>query len=279
MARVIRTPVDYALLEALGLYRLLTIPQGVRLGLANEKHVAERLRSLRTAGLVLVTERGKLAGPHVFCLSKKGATALEEWTEGEIKAPFRAQPFGDTEHLNQRVLIADWHIALRSWASRLGIAVNWVRVEFDANPGELQALTVTTHNGQRFDPDAVASITDTGGTNWLLVLEAETGGRAGSLTNYFARLESRLAAIEGHLLEKALNWPQGDIKHRAARLLFVFKNPAMLEKARMQAGKIPSSAWRRVFMASAPLDAEIFDTKWSKVDGTQGGPLRPAGAP
>ena len=278
MARVIRTPVDYALLEALGRYRLLTIPQGVRLGLANEKHVAERLRSLRTAGLVLVTERGKLAGPHVFCLSKKGAAALEEWTEGDVKAPFRGQPFGDTEHLNQRVLIADWHIALRSWASREGMAVNWVRVEFDANPGELQALTVTMHNGQRFDPDAVASITDPDGTSWLIVLEAETGGRAGSLTNYFSRLESRLAAIEGHLLEKALNWPQTD-NHRAARLLFVFKNPAMLEKAKMQAGKTPGLAWRRIFMASVPLDAETFDAGWWKTDSSQGSFLRPIGAP
>lgn len=273
MARVIRTPVDYALLEAIGRYRLFTIPQGVRLGLANEKHVAERLRSLSTAGLVLVTERGKLAGPHVFCLSKKGAAALEEWTEGDVKAPFRAKPFGDTEHLNQRVIIADWHIALRSWADRQGIAVNWVQVEFDANPGELQPLTVTMHNGQRFDPDAVASITDPDGTSWLIILEAETGGRAGSLANYLARLGSRLDAMEGHLLEKSLGWPQTD-NHRAARLLFVFKNPAMMEKAKMQVGKNAGPALRRVFMASAPLDAETFDGGWWRADNTQGCFLR-----
>ena len=269
------SPVDVDLLTGLDRFRLLTADQCVRLGMANPKHVRERLRRLLKAGLIHVTERGGLAGPHVYCLAPKGATTAAEWSEGRLALTPRKAPFGDTEHLNQRVAIVDVHMGLRVWAERVGATVRWVRVEFDPNPSGLAPVTTVTHASLRYDADAVAHVTTTDGENWLLAIEMETGGRTGSLSNFKARLDDRLIAFEQHVLEHALDWPKNSPTHRAARLLFVFKSPPMLEEAKKAVRRKEGRVWRRVFFATLPMDAAGFDADWWQVDGSMGSPVRP----
>ena len=279
MARMIGlSAVDVDLLTGLNRFRLLTADQCVRLGMANPKHVRERLRRLLKAGLIHVTERGGLAGPHVYCLAPKGATTAAEWSEGRLALTPRKAPFGDTEHLNQRVAIVDVHMGLRAWAESVGAVVPWVRVEFDPNPSGLAPVTTVTHASLRYDADAVAHVTTADCENWLLAVEMETGGRTGSLSNFKARLDDRLTAFEQHVLEHALDWPKNSPTHRAARLLFVFKSPLMLEEAKKVARRKGGSVWRRVFFNSLPTVVDGFASGWWQVGETTGSPFRPVGA-
>lgn len=262
------TPAEAKLLEALGRYRLLTPQQAERLGIANITHARERLRSLRTAGLVHVTERGKLAGPNVYVLSHRGAASIAEWSEGRVRPIGRKEAMADTEGLNQRVAIVDVHISLREWAENVGATVNWVRVEFDPNPegtvSRLFAATTATHEGVRYDPDMIASVTASDGATWLFSIEMETGGRQGRLGNFTGLLEDRLLAMRGDILENALNWPK-DGQHKRGRLLFVFKSPDMLQRAieivkRFSHDQLESTL-PRVFMGALPLD---FQDWWNR---------------
>lgn len=257
------TPAEAQLLESLARFRLLTAQQAERLGIANITHARERLRSLRTAGLVHVTERGRLAGPNVYVLSNRGAKALEEWTEGHVTARGRKQAMQDTEHLVQRVLIVDTHISLRLWAEEIGATVNWVQVEFDPNPEATAAnpvpVTSANHAGVRYDPDMIASVTTEDGRTWLFAVEVETGGRGSRLGNFKGLLEPRLLALKGNVLEHSLSWPN-DGSHQRGRMLFVFKDADMAQRAigmleRFEHEQLAPHL-RRVFVGSLPLDFE-----------------------
>lgn len=259
------TPAEARLLEALACYRLLTAAQAERLGIANITHARERLRSLHTAGLVHVTERGRLAGPNVYVLSNRGATALSEWSEGRIKPQGRKEPMRATEHLNQRVSIVDVHIGLREWAENIDAVVNWVRVEFESNPNaSMIPVTSATHDGLRYDPDMIASITTQDGITWLFAVEVETGGVGGRLGNFKGLLEPRLTAMRSNVLEHALEWPQ-DGQHRRARLLFVFRDAEMMKRAVETVERFShdelEKQFPRVFLASLPMD---LDRCWQK---------------
>lgn len=273
------TPAEVQLLESLARYRLLTPQQAERLGIANITHARERLRSLHTAGMVHVTQRGRLAGPNVYVLSHRGAKALQEWTEGQIEARGRKQAMQATEHLNQRVCIVDTHISLRLWAEEIGAAVNWVRVEFDANPGAPAGrpapITAAEHAGITYTPDMIASVTSQDGRTWLFMVEVETGGATARLSHFQSLLEARMLALKANVLENALSWPK-DGSHMRGRMLFVFKDQEMLERAtgvieRFSHDQLEGQL-KRVFLNSLPLD---FSQWWNL--GEMHSPLRELG--
>jgi hypothetical protein len=265
--------VDWELLKALAQYRLLTVPQAFTLGIANVTHLRERFAWLRTASLIVTTERGKLSGPHVHYLSVKGAKEVEARSEGAISTRGLKEAYYDTEPLKQRVCIVDVQIALRAWADQAGVSVDWFVSDFDPNPGSYERATALFHKGSRYIADALFSLTTSDGIAWLFALEAETGGKASRLGNFHKHLGSRLAALEQNLVEEALAWPR-DNRHKMARMLYVFKDPAMFEAAKSAVGGRSENAWRRVFFSSLPLDASSFDATWWKVDGSRGGILR-----
>lgn len=259
------TPAEAQILEALACYRLLTAQHAERLRIANITHARERLRALHAAGLLHCTKRGRLAGPNVYVLSNRGASTLMEWTEGRITAHGRKEPMRATEHLNQRVAIVDVHIALREWSESIGAVVNWVRVEFDSNPrAPMAPATSVSHEGFRYDPDMVISITTQDGFSWLFSVEVETGGIGGRLGNFKALLEPRLTALRGNILEHALEWPK-DSQHKRARLLFAFKDAEMMERAvgvieRFSHDQLEGQL-SRVFLGALPLN---FGLLWQK---------------
>lgn len=272
------TPVDFALLNALARYRLLTVWQAERLGIARHWHIRDRLRALSTARLVDVLERGRMNGPNIYSLTPKGAATLEAWaaedgtprTVGVRRTPYRLSGIG------QRLCIVDVHIGLRQWAERAGATLEVVRVEFDPNPVGLEPATNVVSGGERYTPDAIFEITDQTGERWLFALEVETGGVSQSLDNFRARLSGRLDAFAKEIFETGWNWPRDN---RAARLLFVFQTPEMQRRAVQMVGKPDRQVWKRVFFNSLPAAADDFAAGWSQLDGSAGSPMRAIRSP
>ncbi len=277
MPRTVRSPVDYSLLEALERFRLLTIGQGVRLGLANYRHVAERFRLLTSARLVHMTARGRLAGPHVFCLSQKGAETLAVWREDGLVPSYRKAAYEDTTHLTQRVLTVDLHITLRAWASLVGATVEWVRASFDGNPLGMFPATALEHQGRKAEPDLIAALASIDGRHWLVAFEVETGGRSHRLTNFNAHLEERIAGLKARVLEYGCDWPQAS-SHKSARLVFVFETPEMLARAMGRVQRTAEPEWKRVLFGVLPTSPEAFNRGWLTADGAEG-PFLPLGSP
>jgi hypothetical protein len=253
---------DFDLLDALATYRILTIDQAVRLGVAKRWHVGERLRGLAKARLVKILESARMNGPRLHWLTASGAKVVEELAE-EAGKPRKVEPpradYKLGPHLRQRVAIVDCHIALRQWAAEHGAKVDWVRTEFDAHGEGLAKATALAWEGAAYEADALASVTTEDGTSWLVVLEVETGGEGARLDNFSKLLPSRLEAIENHLPEYALDWPQGA---HVARLLFVFASVDMMERAKRVHVRPDSDAWERVHFNALPSVVEDFGKGW-----------------
>ena len=124
------TEVDCKLLAALATYRLLTIPQALRLGIAGRDHLGDRLRTMHRLGLVGMAEQGRRFGARVHWLTKRGGEASAEL--GLVTTPPSApRGYLAGPHLRQRLAIVDCHLALRAWAGTSGARLDAFRVEFE----------------------------------------------------------------------------------------------------------------------------------------------------
>lgn len=263
MSRVFHfTPADEGLLAALARYRFLTIEQGVLLGIGARWNVGKRLGELVTARIVDCLPSSPFTGPRVHWLTKRGAQeALAAGilaSEAGLNIPNRAYRGG--AHVRQRVAIVDCHIALRLWAGRTGHAVAWFKSEFERNPGALEPATrLTWADGRAYTPDALGQVTAPNGLAWLFSLEVETGGISHSLDNFRAHLAERLAVIDEFGIEQALDWPQD---HAAARLLFVFADADMLERAKRNLPRPEADLWQSVYFKALPELVADFAGAW-----------------
>lgn len=272
---------DGRLLDALARYRLLTIPQAMRLGIGKDRtHLGERLRTMKRLGLVGVAEQARFLGPRVHWLREKGVEVATELAaeRGEalaLSAPKRGFMAGP--HLRQRLATVECHIGLRAWAKATGGTVEWFRVEFEANPSGMLAKALrypwvrpdsTTAD---YYPDAAGVVRLADGSRFLFALEMETGGESMGLDNFTAKLSERLAAFDAFALENGAQWPDGE---RRARLLFVFSDASMLTRARAVLAKHKSDALPFVFLNSLPSLLGSFVDGWVKATGDQGSPFK-----
>lgn len=273
------TVADVALLEALTRFRLLTISQAERLGIARRWHIGERFNRLEKAGLVGAIRRGRMRGPNVYTLTRKGASALEGWA-AEVGEPRRvaapSRPYRDGPHLTQRLCIVDLHLALLAWAAAAGAVVQWVRVEFDGNPVALQAPTAVAGAEGTYTPDMLAAVETPDGETWLFAVEVETGGPGHRLDNFRAHLAERVGFLSGDHIEDGVGWPE---EGRAVRLLFVFETREMLHAAGRMVGSPTGEEWQRVFFNSLEEASKDFSSGWWQVDGNQHSPFKPIGSP
>ena len=265
-AMFVLSPADEGLLRALATYRFLTIMQAVRLGIGGREHIGERLRRLAKAGYVSMFGNSPLHGPRIHWLTKRGADAVrellsEEGAPAEVPAP-RAYRGG--AHLRARVAIVDCHIALAMWAREAGLRLDDVRTEFSRNPATLAPATTLTHDGRTYTPDGIFQLTDPAGKSWLLVLELERGGFAGSPDHFRRMMAERAEVINTFTVEQALDW-QGD---NAARFLFVFATSEMMEAATRRLPEVGAAFWKSVYFKSLPEVIEAFPTSWHRADGT-----------
>jgi hypothetical protein len=266
---------DPLLIEALARYRLLTIDQAHLVGCGSKELVGERLRVMARHKLVEFLNQPRFLGPRVHWLREKGAAlatdlAAERGQTLHIVAPRNGFTLG--AHLNQRLGIVDCHIALRMWAKATGGAVEWFRVEFEANPSGMLAKALSYPWARpdgalvQYQPDGAGVVRLADGERFLFALEMETGR-----DNFTAKLPDRLAAMEAAALEGGTLWPEGE---RRARLLFVVPDDAMLKVARSFAAKQDSAALPFVFFNTLPNMRSSFADGWVKASGEKGTPFR-----
>lgn len=272
---------DGRLLDALARYRLLTIPQALRLGIAKDRtHLGERLRAMKRRGLVGVAEQARFLGPRVHWLREKGVELAAELAaeRGEVltlSAPKRGFLAGP--HLRQRLAIVDCHIALRAWADATGGVVEWFRVEFEANPSGMLAKALrypwARPDGEAVDyyPNGAGVVRLADGARFLFALEVETGGEAQRLDNFTRELPERLAAFDAFAVENGTQWSEGE---RRARLLFVFSDGSMLTRAVEVLAKHASDVLPFVFLNTLPNLLASFADEWVKASGEKGTPFR-----
>lgn len=265
-----------AILEALALYRFLTTPLAVRLGLGDRWRVGEALKDLERAKYVNVAKQSKQFGlPYVYTLAPKGASQLEAWsaeTGEERTVTVRKSPVRLGEHLNQRLCTVAVLISLRAWAGRSGATVRWTRAEYDPNPnGTLEPATTVVSDGVKYTPDAIASIEMASGEPFLFAVEMETGGKDDRIDNFRNHIEERTDVFSYDILDNALEWPQ---ENRAARCLFVFETQNLLGKAQKLVGGQTGRVWRKMLFNSLENVERNFAAGWWMTDRTTGGPFR-----
>jgi hypothetical protein len=277
---MILTAVDCALIDALARYRLLTIPQAMRLGIGGRDHVGERLRTLERHGLVGILDQARKFGPRLHWLKERGAAeavALAEERGEELKITAPKRGFVAGPHVWQRIAIVDCHIALRQWLEASGGSVERFHVEFEANPmGQLSKALKFDWERQdgttaEYPPDGAGIIKLADGSRWLFGLEVETGGEGLRLDNFARQLPDRLAAFADAALERGWHWPK---EHKRARLLFVFPDATMAMAARRQLAKYDSPTLPRTFIKSLPEVLTGFADGWVKASGETGSPFR-----
>ncbi|MCF8472199.1 MAG: replication-relaxation family protein [Sphingomonadaceae bacterium] len=262
---------DEQMLAALGQYRLLTMQQIERLGIANRKHAGERLKRLAAAGYV-DSVRGSPMAPGVFWLTLKAAKHFADVFAPEWAQSASAKGFSGSAHLGQRVATVDVCIGLRAWAERTGYQVKTLRTDFDGGSADLKRATSLTWNGVTYTADALGELIDASGAPWVIALEVETGGHGERLDNFQAKLQHRLDVISGRHIDRAMNRPPGS---RAARMLFVFKSAAMLGRALKSLPEPAAKHWQAIFFAALPDVVENFGGPWLQATGERRNPFQP----
>jgi hypothetical protein len=177
-------------LEALNTYRFLSVQQMIQVGVSNTKYGISRTVQALLAGnkpLIKVADFGTFPTigrlPVLYYLSKWGAEWLGEAFQvdtQDINAPKGAVIF--TRDYYHRVQTIDTHISVRKFTQSIeGMECNFFHTYFeqsganrtkDPDKKRKQALTkIPLKNGEGFVPDAIFSLTDPDGKEWLFTAE------------------------------------------------------------------------------------------------------------
>ena len=208
--------------------------------------------------------------PAVYWLTKIGARDCSEYLTEGAEARARKKPYIGGSQARQRIEIVDCCIALYQWAERSGWAVDWVRTEFSRKKGKLEPSTKLAWSGGSYLPDGLACVTAPSGAQFLFALEVETGGEVHSVDNFGKHLDERMNVLREFGIEQALGWPSDNL---AARLLFVFSTPAMLEEAKHMIGQPDADEWQSVGFKALPAVVQDFGSPWWQVRGERSFPF------
>lgn len=258
------TPVEARTLEALSLYRFLTVEQMQRLGVGNDrKHLGDRLRLLANGGLIGALSWGVYPGlgrlPRMYHLKAKGASALAAFLRVDVgEVPFvPGSPKFEMDHLHRRATV-DCHIALTQWAAREGRTVAGFRPYYGG-----QAIRLRLSGSRTLYPDAVFDLTRPDGKPVLTALEVCLD-RGGTDRGRIARqMEGHREAMETGALSEALKVQRGN------RLLAVFEAAASRDAVRDRLrAQTPFAAFAPLFLFGVLDDArDDFGGCWSDLNG------------
>jgi len=266
------SPLQTRMLQALHTYRLLTYDMMRRVGVGRDPAgLSAAARYLHARGLigrhqgVLVSRVTAL--PLIYWLTPKGAKALHDFDGTDAVGSERT--FGDMHEVLHRLGIVDLHIALRSWASRVGVEVVRYTTDFEPGAAGRHKATKIDVPGFTFVPDALAWLRLPGEHEArLLVIELERGGERGDLTRFFSASKGKLSFLRtvsaGHYIENALGEPSRPLAQ--PRFLVVFKDEALRVKAMDKwdtdrfEPEHPDWAW--FFIKSLPEAAADFGDDW-----------------
>jgi hypothetical protein len=255
--------VEVRALEALATYRLLTVELLRAAGVGQDvKHLRASLSKLDRLGLLHRRDwdftPGQGRNPSLHMLTPKGAKVLAELHGNgvAIKAP-RAVTAA-VQHVPHWLGVVRWHIALRTWAASAGVAVDWVRTEFERSEGLKRATALPGDTGP-YIPDALAQVTPPDGKARLLVLEYYRAGLTHAMGQIPALGEVALAgSVETHF-----NSP------RMARFAVVFETPALRDQALARWPNRSAETWQ-AFYVKAAADLTAFNDGWRSPDGSLG---------
>lgn len=233
------TETEFRILDALRVYRYLTVKQLLRLGVTkNQSRLYTVLRGL-TGGkrpFIGAMKHGVLPGhgrlPHCHYLTRKGAALLAEALQidpSEVPYPKSAAPI--RTHFFHRLHCIDAEISVRLWAEAEGVTLDFYHSYFDVTGanrsktmGPRRSLTkIDLKGGNGLIPDAVFQLTWPTGECRLFVMEVYNQNRT-------KRMHDKLAEYRYALGEGAIN-KQFDYSH-APRVLAVFENERFLELTR-----------------------------------------------
>jgi len=230
------TETEFRILDALRVYRYLTVKQLLRLGVTkNQSRLYTVLQGLKGGKRPFVgaMKHGILPGhgllPHSHYLTRKGAQLLADALQidpTEVPYPKCAAPI--RTHFFHRLHCVDCEISVRLWSKAEGVTVDFYHSYFDvtgANRSKTKAprraLTkIDLKNGTGIIPDAVFQLTWPTGECRLFVLEMHNQNRT-------KRIHDKLAEYRYAIGEGAIN-RQFNYEH-SPRILAVFENERFLE--------------------------------------------------
>lgn len=249
-----------AVLEQLAVYRYLTAPQLLRLGVTQSRdHLWERLRWLERRGLIgrqrfgVDPNAGKM--PDILWLTASGA----EYVPDTI-APEGHRPQGSAD-IRHRVATVDMLIALRMWAAAHGWHIPWLKTDFDPGKPGHKATSVPLKSGEPYIPDAVALLTAQAGKPYPLVLEVYRGGWRNDIGHFKRQLPRLIQAADSEAVESAHAFPT------LARYLLTFHTADMLRQALAALPDPRSDRWEAFFFAEHGAVVGDFVGAWRDVSG------------
>lgn len=249
-----------AVLEQLAVYRYLTAPQLLRLGVTQSRdHLWERLRWLERRGLIgrqrfgVDPNAGKM--PDILWLTASGA----EYVPDTI-APEGHRPQGSAD-IRHRVATVDMLIALRTWATAHGWHIAWLKTDFDPGKPGHKATSVPLKTGEPYIPDAVALLTAQAGKPYPLVLEVYRGGWRNDIGHFKRQIPRLIQAADSEAVESAHAFPT------LARYLLTFHTADMLRQALAALPDPGSERWEAFFFAEHAAVVGDFIGAWRDVSG------------
>lgn len=250
------------ILIALDFFRLLTIEQGVRFGLApNAAKLRSILRPLILAGLVkhtpdtLISGVTKLARLHY--ISTKGAHALQHAGYPDLAGARRTIRDGN-EILHRRGVV-DIHLALHLWTQRAGLQSEQLITDFET--GSRGRVKATKLDADPFPVDALAWITGPDGVRRALLIEFDRGGERGDLQRVRRKWPTWRRLALNSDVEDELEVTNG------VRFVVVFKDAAFRDKALKKWPDRNSPDWQTFFVKALPDLWADFNGGWLQPSG------------
>lgn len=206
-------------LEALKVYRYLTVKQLVRLKVyGSEKGLRDKVLSrlrlepyplIASADFGFVAGKGRLESVH--CLTRRGALALADLDGVGIETiPYPTGAIQFSRDYEHRLDFISLHIALRQYAERTGQSVEFFHSYFDSvgnqrqkNSQLIRATQVFLRN-KAIIPDGNFRLAMLDGQTRLLSLELHKGNNTAKILE---QLENHAVLIEKELLPNKYNHP------------------------------------------------------------------------
>ena len=225
-------PSALAVLDALGTYRFMTVPQLVTVGAGKTPPALYTvLKELTTKPRATVGKldfgvlpgHGRLA--NVFHLTARGAEVLADSGRASetIAAPKRVRFFA--QDYFHRIQCVDLHIALTLAAGDAGIAVTDYATYYahgtKTSPETFAARTTVKWLGGQLTADAVCMLQGRDDLTRLCFLELHRGD---DLRRIKSQFRTYVVAIQNEALELTFDYPH------AARVLFVFEQSGTLDR-------------------------------------------------
>jgi hypothetical protein len=273
------------IMEALSIYRFLSVDQMVRLGIGAKTNIYKAInhnllpQEFVDASLI-GSERDETNSqlakplPRMFFLTRTGADAYERATSlppGSIQYPHRPAFNANTQL--HRLRLIDCHITIKEWADKNIHIIDFFHLDYSTDVGTdfdtksplpPRLTKLLTTQGKPLQPDAIFQLTDPRDmTSRLYIFELYIGRK--NATNYFVpQLNRHCFAISEDAVKRTFGYEHGE------RVLVVFNDPGAVDitKAAMLRTGAFTEFGEHFFLKSYDELTADFRTGWKRLDPT-----------